>query len=150
MKKISAGVIFQNNKILACQRKKDSYYGLKWEFPGGKVENDEDVRECLIRELREELNITPVIGKLFYIEKFKYPDGFEFEISFFIINEYNGEIKNIVFEEIRWVNLSDLSTLDFLEADKEVIGLLQKNQFEFKKYYLLELTPIPFCFKFRY
>jgi 8-oxo-dGTP diphosphatase len=124
---ISAGIIIKDDKILVCQREKDDYYGLKWEFPGGKVEENEDIRECLRRELLEELDIRVSVGKLLYVQKFKYPDGFEFEISFFLINYFEGEIKNKVFENILWVNLSELKKFDFLEADKEVIDYLTKS-----------------------
>jgi 8-oxo-dGTP diphosphatase len=127
MKRISAGIIYQSDKILACQRKSGSYYELKWEFPGGKVEENENAIECLIRELKEELDIIPLIEELFYVQKFKYPDGFEFEVFFYKITEFTGEIKNKVFEQIRWVALNELSSLDFLEADKQVIELLERR-----------------------
>lgn len=124
MKIIAAGIIIKENQILVCQRKRNSYYGLKWEFPGGKVEENESIEECLFRELKEELNIEITIDSHFYTEKHRYPDGFEFEIHFFIINKFSGIVLNKVFEKIEWSFLRDLDKYDFLEADKAIIEKL--------------------------
>lgn len=126
MKKITAGIIIEDHKVLICQRKEGSYYGLKWEFPGGKVEDNEDLITCLKRELKEELNITVKIGDLFYVEKFKYPDGFEFEIYFYFIEKFFGKIENRVFEKIYWARKHELKDFDFLEADRIVLDMLSK------------------------
>jgi 8-oxo-dGTP diphosphatase len=124
MKKIAAGIIIEDHKILICQRKSGSYYGLKWEFPGGKVEEGESLTNCLKRELKEELNLSAWIGDLFYVEKFTYPDGFEFEIYFYFIDSFSGKIENRVFEKIYWARRDELKDFDFLEADKVVIQML--------------------------
>jgi 8-oxo-dGTP diphosphatase len=126
MKKITAGIIVEDHKILICQRKSGSYYGLKWEFPGGKVEEGEDLIACLTRELKEELNLTARVGDLYYVEKFKYPDGFEFEIYFYIIEKFSGKIENRVFEKIYWARKDELKEFDFLEADDVVIKMLSR------------------------
>jgi N-glycosylase/DNA lyase len=124
MQLISARIIIKNNKVLICQRKKNSYYGLKWEFPGGKVETNESIQESLIRELREELGIEASIDHKFYKKRYQNYGGFNLEIHFYIINKYNKKEKNIVFEDIKWVNFSELSKYDFLESDKEILSLL--------------------------
>ena len=124
MQLISAGIIIKNNKVLICQRKKNSYYGLKWEFPGGKVETNESIQESLIRELREELGIEASIDHKFYKKRYQNYGGFNLEIHFYIITKYNKKEKNIVFEDIKWVNFSELSKYDFLESDKEILSLL--------------------------
>ena len=56
LKVVVGGLIYQNKKILICQRKEEGDHPLKWEFPGGKVKDLEDNQEALIRELKEELN----------------------------------------------------------------------------------------------
>ena len=56
--KVVAGLILQNNKLLICQRPKFKDHPLKWEFPGGKIKNDETNEEALIREINEELSIN--------------------------------------------------------------------------------------------
>ena len=127
MKRIAAGIIINNGQILVCQRKKGSYYELKWEFPGGKAEENEIIEDCLVRELKEELNIEISIYSLFHIQKHKYPDGFEFEIHFFNITNFSGEVHNNVFEKIEWAVMSDLESYDFLEADKDILQMLKKR-----------------------
>ena len=127
MQLISAGIIIKNNKVLICQRKKNSYYGLKWEFPGGKVETAETIEEALIRELKEELGIVSFIDHKFYKKQHQNYDGLKFEINFYIITKYSKKEKNILFENIKWVDFSELRKYDFLEADKEVISLLTKK-----------------------
>ena len=51
--KVVAGLILQNNKLLICQRPNFKDHPLKWEFPGGKIKNDETNEEALIREIYE-------------------------------------------------------------------------------------------------
>lgn len=131
MNQISAGIIINKNKILITQRKRNSYYGLKWEFPGGKKESNESIEECLIREIKEELGITIHNYSLFHTERHKYPDGFEFEIFFYLISNYSGEIINNVFEKIEWSPIEDLENYDFLEADKKILQLLKLHSDNF-------------------
>ena len=127
MQLISAGIIIKNNRVLICQRKKNSYYGLKWEFPGGKVEKNESIKEALIRELEEELGIEASIDYKFYTKQHQNYDGQKFEIHFYIITKYKKREKNIQFENIKWIDFSELNKYDFLEADREVISLLNRK-----------------------
>ena len=57
MKEVAVGIILQDGNVLACQRKRDATYALKWEFPGGKLEPGETPEHALVRELHEELAI---------------------------------------------------------------------------------------------
>ena len=61
MKQVVAALIIREEKILICQRTEDQAMPLKWEFPGGKVEPDEDLKDALHRELEEEQRIDDVI-----------------------------------------------------------------------------------------
>ena len=54
---VVAAIIKKNNKYLIVQRNRNKHLGLKWEFPGGKVKNNETFEEALNREIQEELNI---------------------------------------------------------------------------------------------
>ena len=62
MKRVVAALIFQDDKILVCQRTRHQTMPLKWEFPGGKIEEGEQPRDALHRELEEELGIDAKIG----------------------------------------------------------------------------------------
>lgn len=118
MTRVAVGVIRKNGTILVCQRKKGSRYGLKWEFPGGKLEPGETLVECLQRELREELSIeVEEIAKIEF-QTAHYDDGGTFEVTYCFVSKFHGEPMNNVFEQIRWVTLDELRTLDILEGNK--------------------------------
>ncbi len=117
---VTAGIITHGGRVLICQRRKGSWGEYKWEFPGGKVEDGEDPRECLRRELKEELAIEPEIGPLLCRLEHRYPDR-DVELIVFHIPAYNGEIRNRQFERIRWVGREEIAKFDFLEADRPVI-----------------------------
>jgi len=70
LKVVVGGLIYQNKKILICQRKEEGDHPLKWEFPGGKVKELEDNQEALSRELKEELNIE--INEMIFFDEYLY------------------------------------------------------------------------------
>lgn len=129
MTQAAVALLQENGRVLVCRRKKDSRYGLKWEFPGGKVESGESVEDCIKRELREELSIeTERIG-LKKSQVNRYDDGGIFEVTYCFILEFSGKPVNNSFEEIRWVTLNELQSLDVLEANKSFISTLDENIF---------------------
>src|SRR2546429_8857457 len=123
MKRVVAGLIVQDGKLLVCQRTRHQVMPLKWEFPGGKIEEGEQPRDALRRELEEELGIVAVIGDELVRIVHEYPGGGSVELRFFDVRSYQGEIENRIFREIRWVTRQELLGLDFLEAD---LGLVKE------------------------
>lgn len=126
---VAVGILLRRDSsstpsVLLCQRKASSRYGLKWEFPGGKVEPREDLITGLKRELREELCIHAEVGKLFHSQHHRYADAGSFAVSYYLIPSFTGEIKNHVFEQCRWVNLDRLGDFDILEGNREVVQKL--------------------------
>src|ERR1019366_1203489 len=117
MKRVVAGLIFQDGKILVCQRTRHQTMPLKWEFPGGKIEEGEQPRDALHRELEEELGIDATIGDEVSRIRHEYPNGAAVELRFFVVREYGGELENRIFREIRWAAACELPSFDFLEAD---------------------------------
>jgi len=95
---------------------------LKWEFPGGKIEEGEQPRDAMRRELEEELGIVAEVGVEVARIVHEYPGGGAVELRFFEVRNYQGEIENRIFREIRWVTRPELLELDFLEAD---LGLVK-------------------------
>lgn len=95
---------------------------LKWEFPGGKIEEGEQPRDAMRRELEEELGIVAEVGEEVMRIVHEYPGGGSVELRFFEVRNYQGEIENRIFREIRWVTRQELLGLDFLEAD---LGLVK-------------------------
>ncbi len=94
---------------------------LKWEFPGGKIEEGEQPRSALRRELEEELGIDAVIGDEVARIQHQYPSGNSVELRFFTVREYRGGIENRIFRDVRWVEPAELPSFDFLEADLELV-----------------------------
>ncbi|MGA9526678.1 MAG: (deoxy)nucleoside triphosphate pyrophosphohydrolase [Terriglobales bacterium] len=120
-KRVVAALIVNDGQILACQRTRHQVMPLKWEFPGGKIEEGEQPRDALRRELEEELGIEATIGDEVARILHEYPGGGSVELRFFEVHNYLGEIENRIFREIRWVARKDLLTLDFLEADRTLV-----------------------------
>ncbi|HWZ81323.1 MAG TPA: (deoxy)nucleoside triphosphate pyrophosphohydrolase [Terriglobales bacterium] len=121
MKRVVAALIVKDGKILACQRTRHQVMPLKWEFPGGKIEDGEQPRDAMRRELQEELGIEAVVGDEVSRVVHEYPGGGSVELRFYVVRSYKGEIENRIFKEIRWVNRAGLGKLDFLEADVTVL-----------------------------
>jgi 8-oxo-dGTP diphosphatase len=121
MKQVVAALIIRDDKLLVCQRTKHQSMPLKWEFPGGKVEPGERTQDALYRELEEELGIRATIGPHVTTIRHTYHSGAAFELHFFLVQEFAGEIQNRIFREVRWASRSELPNFDFLEADVALV-----------------------------
>lgn len=128
---VVAAVIVRDGRVLACQRSRKSRFGLKWEFPGGKVHTDETPVAALERELEEELGVRTKIGKEILRTQHKYPQMREaVQLIFFEAVVEAGEIENRIFENIEWVEPAKLKEKDFLDADRELIEKLSARKIE--------------------
>jgi len=121
MKRVVAALILKNEKVLVCQRTRHQSMPLKWEFPGGKIEDGEQPRDALRRELEEELGIDAQIGEEVARIRHDYKNGGSVELRFYVVNEYTGEMENRIFRDVRWATWSELPSYDFLEADRELV-----------------------------
>ena len=119
-----AALLVRGEEILCCQRTEYQALPLKWEFPGGKIEAGETPVEALKQELEEELGIEAEIGCKVTQLRHTYLNGNAVELHFFKVEQYEGELQNRIFREIRWVNRRELPALDFLDADR--IALVQQ------------------------
>ncbi|MGH9455849.1 MAG: NUDIX domain-containing protein [Terriglobia bacterium] len=124
---VAAGILTNQDLILACQRHHSDAYGGQWEFPGGKVQTGESLTEALRRELEEELGIIAEIGSEVFRQSHQYPDR-RVEVAFFAVQEFKGVIRNNVFESIEWVHRARLPQYPFLEADRELVRRLSRNE----------------------
>jgi 8-oxo-dGTP diphosphatase len=122
MKRVVAALIVQDGKILVCQRTKHQTMPLKWEFPGGKIEEGEQPRDALRRELEEELGIDATIGDEVARIKHEYRSGNSVELRFFVVQEFRGELENRIFRDMQWAERSELPAFDFLEADVKLVS----------------------------
>jgi 8-oxo-dGTP diphosphatase len=120
-KQVVAALLLREGKLLICQRTRHQPMPLKWEFPGGKIEAGEQPAQALRRELEEELGIQASIGKPVARLRHDYKNGGAVELQFFRVEEYAGEVENLVFREVRWVERAELPQYDFLEADLTLV-----------------------------
>ncbi len=121
---VVAALVRRDGRILICRRSAHQPHALKWEFPGGKVETGESPREALVRELREELAIQARIGEEVERYEFCYPGKNPILLIFHTVEDFEGEPRNCVFHEIRWVHAADLPGFDFLEGDLDFVKRL--------------------------
>ncbi len=123
-KYIAAAVIEKNGKFLIAQRaKNDALFGL-WEFPGGKVEGNETLQECLMRELYEELDIHAQIGEYLCTSTFYHKDLL-YDMCVFKVYSYDREIKLNEHSAIAWVTRDELAKYHYPDPDLPIIKLLQ-------------------------
>ena len=128
MKQVVAALILRDGRVLICQRTRHQTMPLKWEFPGGKIEEGEQPRDALRRELDEELGIEANIREEVARIRHEYPNGGTIELRFFAVHEYKREIENRIFRDLRWVQRSELPAYDFLEADLTLVQDLAKGK----------------------
>lgn len=118
---VAAALIVRDGEILIGQRRADQPMALLWEFPGGKIEPGESAEQALTRELSEELGIQASIDAPVTRIRHNYRHGGAVDLQFFTVREFTGEIDNQIYEQVRWVRLEDLTSYDFLAADRGLI-----------------------------
>jgi 8-oxo-dGTP diphosphatase len=130
---VTAGILTDGERVLICRRPATARFPLKWEFPGGKVEEGETPEACLRRELREELVIEAEVGPEIFRTEHRYPNGVSVRLLFFRIRRFHGTPTNRAFQRIEWARPRDLPGYDFLEADRDLVRRLARG----------EIGPIP-------
>ncbi|MBI4460482.1 MAG: (deoxy)nucleoside triphosphate pyrophosphohydrolase [Acidobacteria bacterium] len=127
-KTVVAALLFQEGRILICQRAAGGPFAGKWEFPGGKVESGEHPKAALCRELQEELGITAQVRELIWQAEHQYSGHAPFRLLFFAISAYGGTINNAVFQQICWATPQELPHYDFLAADLPLVQKLARGE----------------------
>ena len=121
MTAVVAAVIQRDGRVLAGQRKPGGNHPLKWEFPGGKVEPGESPESALVRELTEELGIRARIAGEITRYEYQYPGRSRILLIFYRVVDFDGEIQNLDFTQLKWLPPEQLPHLDFLEGDVDFV-----------------------------
>ena len=122
---MTCAIIIIANKILVTQRSETMKLPLKWEFPGGKLEQNESEIDCIKREIKEEINIKIEIVRKLSNSFFDY-GTFQIKLIPFIGSYVSGTIKLAEHKDYRLLNVSELKNLDWAEADKPIVEELLK------------------------
>ena len=125
MTDVVAALIWEGDRFLACQRPANKARGLLWEFVGGKVEPGETPEQALIRECREELDVTVAPGDIFMTVIHEYPD-LTVRLILFNATIAEGVPKALEHNDIRWIKTSQIDGMDFCPADEEILERLKK------------------------
>ena len=125
MTEVVAALIWNGNRFLACQRPAHKARGLLWEFVGGKVEPGETREAALIRECREELDVTIAVQDVFFEVDHVYPD-LTIHLTLFHATIAEGTPKKLEHNDIRWITVDEIDQYAFCPADEEILERIKQ------------------------
>ena len=126
MTEVVAALIWEGDRFLACQRPANKARALLWEFVGGKVEPGETLEEALIRECREELDITVAPRDVFMEVVHEYPD-LTVRLTLFNASIAVGTPRAMEHNDIRWITTAQIDELAFCPAAEEILKKLKER-----------------------
>lgn len=126
--RVGVAIIWNNDhsRILIDKRLPKGEFGGFWEFPGGKLKENEDVITCIHREIREELGIEIDVHEHLVTVEQNYGDHFSLFLIVHQASHVSGEIKPLECEEIKWVKVSELSNYSLPPANLQIVQALAK------------------------
>ncbi len=129
MIEVTCAIILKENKILVTQRSEKMKLPLKWEFPGGKIEKNETEENCLLREIKEELNLEIEIIEKLESKSFDY-ETFSINLIPFVAKYLKGEIVLSEHKDFKWLTKEELKFLDWAAADIPVLDEYLKLNYD--------------------
>lgn len=126
MTEVVAALIWDKDKFMICQRSATKSCALLWEFVGGKVEPGETKEQALIRECREELNITLTVGDVFTEVVHEYPD-ITVHLTLFKAEISEGVPELLEHNDLKWITPSEIPNYNFCPADKDILSLIKET-----------------------
>ncbi len=123
--RVVAAVIKDKDRIFATQR---GYGDLKggWEFPGGKIEENETSQEALVREIKEELDTEIKVNELIDTIEYDYPT-FHLSMDCFYCEIVKGDLVLLEAEDSKWLTLDTLDSVNWLPADQGLISKIKED-----------------------
>ena len=130
---VSICLLLKNKKILVTQRPKNKPHSYFWEFPGGKLENNENFYDAAIRELKEELNIEVSKEKLILIDNvnYSYKKNRIIIMSVFLLRNWQNELAPNEKQKMIWVKENKIEKMNFLKGGKVILNRIRKNLYNF-------------------
>lgn len=123
---VAAAIILDNNKVLIAQRQEGSNMEFKWEFPGGKLEQDETPEECLVREIREELDIAIEPIEIYKAVRHKHNDK-DILLLAYICKHIKGEGRALECNDFKWISIDELGQYEYTPADIDIVDKLRQD-----------------------
>jgi 8-oxo-dGTP diphosphatase len=120
---VTAAAIIRDGKVLIAQRQPGSHMEYMWEFPGGKLEPDETPEECIIREIKEEMDIDIEAVDIYKVVKFNYEEK-DILLLCYLCRIIKGDGKALECNDFRWVTKDELPGFDFVPADLPIVEKL--------------------------
>ena len=123
---VVAALIRDGERFMICQRPAHKARGLLWEFVGGKVEPGETKHAALVRECREELDVTVEVGEVFMDVLHDYPDLLV-HLTLFFARIAEGTPRLLEHADLRWITPAEIPAYDFCPADVEILERIQEK-----------------------
>ena len=127
--KVTAAIMINTGKLFIARRPNGDKLAGKWEFPGGKIRNDETPEACLVREMKEEFEIDVEVGEFLGSSVYHYPD-ISVELLAYGTEFVSGTIVMKAHDECLWVSLQDLDQFEFAPADIPFVQMIRRGQIE--------------------
>ena len=126
MTDVVAALIWQEGRFMICQRPAHKARGMLWEFVGGKVEPGEEMEAALIRECREELDITVQVDGIYTQVIHEYPD-IKIRLTLYHCTIAEGIPKLLEHHDLKWILPHEIPEFDFCPADTDILKMIQQD-----------------------
>ena len=123
---VVAALITSGDRFLICRRPEGKKRGLLWEFPGGKLENGETPEQALIRECREELNVTVDPHGIFSSVVYSYPD-ITVRLTVYNTELVSGTPELLWHSDLKWISSDEIDEYDFCPADVDILEKIRNS-----------------------
>jgi len=126
---VVAAVFYRDGEVLACRRAPGKSAAGRWEFPGGKIDDDETPGRALVREIREELGISISVGEL--VDRSVTPVGdLNIDLACYLVSSAEVPTHSTDHDELRWLPVSELGSLDWAAPDLPAVAVLSSPDYQ--------------------